>query len=52
MNISVLSEEYCNEKKAEWTDLSKNFKKLVKKIEKKHEAEKDLLQTKIKQVLS
>jgi hydroxymethylglutaryl-CoA reductase len=52
MNILVLSENYCKERKTEWIELGDQFKTLVEKIRNKREAEKDLLQTKIKQVLN
>jgi hypothetical protein len=51
MNLLVLSEKYCKERNAEWIELRDQFKTLVEKIRNKHEAEKVLLQTKIKQVL-
>jgi hypothetical protein len=46
----VLAKYYSLEKLKEWVELKDKYEVIVSKLKNKHEAEKDLLQTKIEQV--
>jgi hypothetical protein len=48
----VSAKNYSIGKIKEWVELKDKYEAIVGKLKNKHEAEKDLLQTKIKQIVS
>jgi predicted nuclease with TOPRIM domain len=49
---TVSAKNYSLEKLKEWIDIKDKYEAIVGKLKHKHEAEKDLLQTKIKQLVN
>jgi hypothetical protein len=47
----VSAKNYSLEKLKEWAEIKDKFETIVVKLKNKHEAEKDLLQTKIKHLV-